>query len=260
MNEPILQVRLPHTPWTDPRTARLPGTLPLTDDRWIVRDEAFAAQMAERDRLIAEQAEEVHALTQAARPAADELYATVLARLAGDAGYRFGATSVLRPDGVEVPLDPDRPLLTLGRLVQEDLCLMEKHGAEHMLTGAILCFPASWSLDEKLGRGLIGIHRTVRHYDDGLRPRVQRMFDALRADQPLWRMNALVYVNPALHQPAREGAPRTDRTNGRFVRAERQCIVKLPRTGAVVFAIHTYLVRLDSLAEAEREALLAARL
>jgi hypothetical protein len=260
MSEPILQERLPHAPWTDPRTARLPGTLPLTDDSWIVQDEAFAAQMAERDRLIAERPGAVHALTEAARPAAEELCDLVLARLAAAPGYRVGPGSAERPDGVPVPLDRTQPLLTLGRLVQEDLCLLQKRGGEHVLTGAILCFPASWSLDEKLGRGLVGIHRTVRHYDEDLRPRVQRMFDLLRPGAPLWRMNALVYVNPALHQPGREGAPRTDRTGGQYVRAERQCILKLPRTGAVVFAIHTWQVLLDSLAPEERTALFSARL
>jgi hypothetical protein len=41
-------------------------------------------------------------------------------------GYRVGAETVVRPDGVEVPLNGGEPMLTLGRLVQEDLCLMEK--------------------------------------------------------------------------------------------------------------------------------------
>ena len=79
---------------------------------------------------------------------------------------------------------------------------MEKQGPEHVLTGACLCFPASWALSEKLGRPLIGIHRTVPVYQEDLARRVQRMFDVIRVDQPLWRMNALVYANPALHQPA----------------------------------------------------------
>ena len=149
---------------------------------------------------------------------------------------------------------------TLGRLVQEDLCLMQKIDTEHVLTGAALCFPASWSLDEKLGRPLVGIHRTVKPYEPDLAHRVQRMFDLMRPEQPLWRMNALVYVNPDLHQPGREGAPRIDRRSGQFVRAERQTLKRLPQTGAILFAIHTYVVRLDTLSEAERQGLETARL
>jgi len=86
------------------------------------------------------------------------------------------------------------------------------------------------------------------------------MFDAIRVEQPLWRMNALVYVDPTLHQPRREGDPRTDRRGGQYLRAERQCFVRLPQTGAVVFSIHTYVIRLEHLTQVERDGLIEARL
>jgi hypothetical protein len=44
------------------------------------------------------------------------------------------------------------------------------------------------------------------------------------------------------------------------VRSERQTLVRLPQTGAVLFAIHTYVVALDSLTPAERAGLETARL
>lgn len=260
MSEPILQNSLPFAPWLDPRTARLPGVLPVEGGDWLRVDEAFAGQMAERDRLILGLPHVVGALLERGRPAAEELWQVVLSRLSQADGYKVGRSRVLRPDGVEVPLDRDRPLLTLGRLVQEDLCLMEREGDEHVLTGAVLCFPASWSLDEKIGRPLIGIHRTVNPYDGDMARRVQRMFDAIRPEKPLWRMNALVYADPTLHQPGREDSPRTDRRGGQYLRAERQCLVKLPRTGAVVFSIHTYVVRLADLTEEMRAGLEGARL
>ncbi len=256
----ILQSHLPLAPWMDPRTARLPGVLPVEGQDWLVQDDAFAAQMALRDQLIRDHPGAVLGQRPEGLTAAEELFDLILARLTRDRGYAVGADHVTRPDGVSVPLDRAAPLKTLGRLVQEDLCLMEKQGAEHVLTGACLCFPASWALSEKLGRPLIGIHRTVPVYQADLARRVQRMFDVIRVDQPLWRMNALVYANPALHQPAYEGAPRTDRRGGQFVRAERQTLLRLPRTGAVLFAIHTYVVRLSSLTEAELAGLELARL
>lgn len=260
MSKPILQRALPFAPWLDSRTARLPGVLPIEDGDWLRVDEAFAGQMAERDRLILDLPHVVGALPDRGRAAAEELWEVVLGHLSQADGYKIGCNSVLRPDGVEVPLDRDRPLLTLGRLVQEDLCLMEREGDEHVLTGAVLCFPASWSLDEKIGRPLIGIHRTVKPYDGDMARRVQRMFDAIRPEKPLWRMNALVYADPTLHQPGREDSPRTDRRGGQYLRAERQCLVKLPRTGAVVFSIHTYVVRVSDLTEEMRAGLEGARL
>ena len=256
----ILHSALPHSPWMDPRLARLPGVLPLEREDWLAVDEAFGPQMALRDQLIADIPHIVLGQLPQGQEAAEELYDLILARLATTPGYVVTPEAVTRPDGVTVPLDRATPLKTLGHLVQEDLCLMQDVGGEHVLTGACLCFPASWSLSEKLGRPLIGIHRMVKVYEEDLARRVQRMFDMIRVGQPLWRMNALVYVNPDLHQPGFEAAPRIIRRGGDYVRAERQTLVRLPRTGAVLFAIHTYVVRLDSLTEAERAGLVAARL
>lgn len=260
MSAPILQSRLPFAPWMDPRTARLPGILPVQGDDWLRVDDAFAGQMAERDRLFAEKPWLVLGMLDTARPAADELYRMILSRLAQTPGYQVDPGSVRRPDGVVVPLRPDQPMLTLGRLVQEDLCLMEQQGDEHVLTAAALCFPASWWLPEKLGRPLLGIHVPVPDYDPEIARRVQRLFDAIRPGQPLWRANALVYRDPTLHQPRRESDPRTDRRGGSFVRSERQCLVRLPETRAVLFSIHTYVVRIETLTPDEREGLEASRL
>jgi len=257
---PILQSKLPRAPWMDPNLARLPGVHPVTGDDWLVVDEAYAGQMARRDDLILNAPDRVLGMTPEGGPAADELYDLILTRLAHQPGYSIGATHAIRPDGASIPLDRAKPLKTLGRLVQEDLCLMEKQGDEHVLTAACLCFPASWSLDEKLGRPLLGIHRPVKVYDDNLAKRVQRLFDVIRPEQPLWRMNSLVYTDPELHQPKREGSTRTDRRGGQFLRAERQTLLRLPRSKAVLFAIHTYVVALSSLTQAERDGLIEARL
>lgn len=260
MSAPILQSYLPHAPWMDPRTARLPGTLPIEANDWLRVDDAFAGQMAERDRLITEQECKVHALLEQGRVAAEELFDAVLAQLAKVDGYNITDVAARRPDGITVELNRRQPLLTLGRLVQEDLCLMERQGEEYVLTGAVLCFPASWSLEEKLGRSLVGIHQTVKPYDEDLARRVQRMFDLIRPEQPLWRMNALVYRDPTLHQPRRENDPRTDRRGGQYLRAERQCLMRLPETRAIVFSIHTYMVHLDNLTKEQRVGLETARL
>ncbi|WP_426033533.1 heme-dependent oxidative N-demethylase family protein [Cypionkella sp. TWP1-2-1b2] len=197
----------------------------------------------------------MHALPEAALPAALELYDRVLGKLRSTAGFEVGATAVRRPDGVLVALDRDRPLLTLGRLVQEDLCLMQRVSAEHALTAAVLCFPASWTLAEKLGRSMLGIHIPVESYAEDLARRVQRLFDAIRPEQPLWRMNFHIYESPALFHPRRESYRHPTARAGAYMRAERQCLLRLPQTGAVVFSIHTYQVRLDSLTPSDHAAL-----
>ena len=253
--QPILQSHLPFAPWMDPRTSRLPGILPLTDGHWTLIDDAFAGQMAERDRLIAADPTSVHALQDRAIPAAQELYATLLETLSARPGYQVGPHEIRRPDGIIVPLDPDQPLLTLGRLFQEDFCILEQDGPEHILTAAILCFPASWTLAQKLGRPMIQIHRPVESYTPDIARRVQRLFDAVRPEQPIWRANSLIYDDPTLHQPRREGERRPRPVAKTYARSERQCLIRLPQSRAVVFAIHTYIVQMTDLSPSVAEGL-----
>lgn len=243
----ILQGHLPFAPWADPRTRRLPGILPLEMADWLVVDDAYAAQMALRDRLIAERPEAVHALLPMAQAAADELYALVLPLLPG-LGFAAVAGGMRRPDGVVVPLDPARPLITLGRLCQEDFCLLQEDGAgEHLLSGAILCFPAGWRLDQKIGRPMMRIHLPVAKYTEDVGRRVQRLMDAVRPGAPLWRANAHQSRAP-LFNPMPEDAPK-DVAEGAlpWIRSERQVLLRLPESRAVVFSIHTWRVRTEDL-------------
>ncbi len=253
---PVLHAGLPFAPWADARTRRLPGILPIEPGDWLLVDEAFAGQMALRTTLIAEKPEVVHVLDPSAEPAASELLARVLTDLPG-LGYRVAAAEVVRPDGITVALDRDAPLITLGHLCQNDFCILEKLGDVHVLTGAILCFPASWTLSEKFLRPLIGLHQRVPSYDEDVSRRVQRLFDAIRPEQPLWRANALHYEDAELFHPRTEAEPRRKPQGlGGFIRSERQCFVKMPVSGAVVFSIHTCLIRDESLT-AEQAAALA---
>jgi hypothetical protein len=243
----ICQNTLPHLPWMTPATARLPGVQPLDGADWLVVDDAFGPQMALRDRLLAKRRDAVYAMTPRGEGAAAALLALILARLGP--GYVRAGDAVTRPDGVTVDLCADAPLVTAARLVQEDLCLMQPDGTgEHVLSGAVLCFPASWTLAEKIGRPLTRIHLPVAAYDGGMAARVQRLFDSIREDRPLWRQNALVYADPALHQPRPEAAPRRDtREQGRYLRSEIQCFVRVPSSDAVAFTIHTYVVPLAAI-------------
>lgn len=256
-HEPVLQDGLPDAPWCDPVAWRLPGIQPIDPGGWLIRDEAFAGQLALRDRLIETREDEVHALLPEALPAARECLDIALDTFASDAGYRIGLNAVRRPDGVTVPLDRAAPFLTLGRLAQADICLMENRAGSHVLTGAILCFPAYWTLAEKIGKPLEPIHRPVRRYTADVSRRVQRLFDAIRPERALWRANAHLHRDPDLFTPKREAEPerRCSLDEARYVRSERQVLRRLPATSAVVFTIHTRMVPVEKLSDEQRAAL-----
>lgn len=222
----------------------LPGMAPAAADDWLRVDEAYGAQMQRRLELFSQARDAVLWMEPTALNAAREVLAEALAVLPS-LGFTVGGSDVTCPDGRVVPLDLGEPLLTLGMLVQEDICILRKHGAEHVLVGAVLCFPASWRLAEKAGKPLIGIHEPVQEYDNDLARRVQRLFDGVRAGRPLWRFNRLWYDDPELHQPRSATAPRRiepDRKAAPYIRSERQCIVRMPVSDVVVFSIHTFVV------------------
>lgn len=245
---PILQDALPHTPWTDPALSRLPGLRPV-EGAWIVVDEVYSAQLAEKARLLAARRDDVLRALPRSAAAQAELLEVALATL--PAGFVRHGDAVERPDGVVAPLDGP-PLEVLSRLLQEDLLLLERDGAEHVLTAGLLCFPASWTLAEKVGHPLTRIHRPVPEYDTPLAGRVQRLFDRLPEGPGLWRANVLGYAGPALFQPRAEAGPRDRDAAPQYLRSERQTMLRLPRTGAVLFAVHTWMVPLDRLTAAQR--------
>ncbi|MEP4194196.1 MAG: DUF3445 domain-containing protein [Aliishimia sp.] len=242
MHTEILQSELPE----DMRKLRgLPGIQPV-NGAWLRVDDAYSGQMARRLALLDRHRVDVLACPEVAMTPALEVLDNVVPLLPA-LGYVVQDAVVQCPDGRDVHLDRKDPLDTLGRLLQCDLCLLHKpQGAqEHLLGAAVLCFPASWSLHEKIGRPMMAIHSPVDEYDDSLGRRVQRLLDGVQVGRPLWRFNSLFYEDAELHQPRSETAPREDLSPSEsrpFNRAERQTLLRLPESRWVLFAIHTYVV------------------
>ena len=226
-----------YAPWADPRLARKPGTMPLDPADWLETGADTAAQMAYRGVLIETAREVVLAGLPESEEAQAELRETVVAHT-----------------DVAVPDDPS-PLGQVGRMVQEDFCLLQQRAdeEEYRLTAAILCFPSRWSLAEKLGHPLTHIHGPVPDYTDDLARRVNRLFEGVRVGRPLWRANWTVHPTDELHQPSGEWRQAED--GPLHIRVERQTFLRLPRSKAVVFGIRTYVDPLDALSDAEAQAL-----
>ena len=237
----ILQKQIPY----DTTYPNLPGTRPISPDEWIICDDAFSQQMALRDKLIETKKDKVLAISDEAEEAAVELLKMTLDFCVSKLGYKKNVNKVIRPDKVSVEIDLNEPMTFLGRLVQNDFCILQKRDNEHVLTAAALCFPASWSLEEKFLKPLIDIHIPVKAYDDNIAKRVQRLFDGLQTNRPVWRFNALYYEDPNLFQPRSVNQPRRKPAPNKikYFRSERQTLIKLPDTGAIIFGIHTFVVR-----------------
>ncbi len=222
---------------------RLPGMQPVQGG-WITVDDAYAAQIATKRDLLQTRRAAVLAVLPRAQDACAEMLEVTAKDLSQLPGFTVNDDAVTCPDGRSVTRDSTDPLLTLAQLLQEDICILQKHGGSYVLTAALLCFPASWMLAEKIGKPLGPIHAPVPGFGAEMTARVTRLFDNLRTDQPLWRANLLAYEDPTLFQPRTEADPRpVGDGQSRYLRSERQTLLRLPDSDAVAFTIHTTVTR-----------------
>jgi len=247
----ILQSSFPY----DPLERRpLPGIAPLDPDKWLWIDGAYTGQIGEKKRLLEKRRSEVLMQDSVANDACEELLEVVLAHLLRDhSGFSREGSQITCPDDRVVSAQ-GAPLEVLSQLVQEDFCVLQKLPGqeEHILTAGLLAFPASWRLSDKFMQPLTLIHVPVDSYDVNIARRVQRLFDGIQAGRPLWRYNALWYQDATLHQPRSAGETRPFCDSGAsYLRSERQTLLRLPQTQAVVFGIHTFVVAQDAMASAK---------
>ena len=254
--ETITQSKLFVEPWLKPATSRLPGVNLLNWDDWLLVDDAFDQQMEYRDHLLSEKRAEVFASNPIAEGAKKELLRKICNNLDSKQGYTVASGRVTRPDGITVPLEDDDALVTAGRLVQQDFCLLERGEHEHILRAGVLCFPSSWRLAEKIDKPMSVIHIPVQSYSPELAKRVQRIFDNIGESNPVWRANYLYYATANLFQPNRESG--IDSKTGNWVRVERQSLVYLPESKYLAFGIHTHVVPISSFSAKEKKVFLEA--
>lgn len=240
------------------------GLQALKPEDWIEIGPDRAEQLAERRRLLDTRRQEVLAALPESEAACREL----LDRLAAFLPARFPrlyarerALLYCRTTGERLAVEggDSHPLDTIGRLVQEDFCLLQSDPARdagaYRLTAAVLCFPARWRLADKLGRPMLEIHAPVPGYAETLGRPVDRFLSLLKPEKPVWRVNWSLIDDPALFQPTGHGRGTRDpsitaENAGRrvFLRCERQTLCRLPKSGAVVFGIRTHQHPLASLA------------
>ncbi len=227
------------------------GLRTLDPSTWFLLDEHYETELAERRRLLTEQREAVFQVLPEAEAAGKEVLEQVLAFLTEHHPASFswdGTCFQNHRTGEEWDLQhpTQAPLELAGRLVQEDLCVMQPHAdsGEYHLTAACLCFPTRWRLAEKLGQPMSVIHGPVPGYAEQLNAPVNRFLERLTPERSLWRYNWSLNEDPTLFQPGTSETSGTDpaltaENAGEqvWVRVERQTLRRLPRTQAVLFTI-----------------------
>ena len=238
---------------------------------WIEIDEHFEGQLADRRRLLDQrQGEVLGALPESAAGQA-EVLELLLDHLPQRFPEHYRRTNgelinLVTGERFELAEWAGTPLELAGRLVQEDLCLLQRGAAGYRLVAAILCFPAHWRLSDKLGHPLDVIHEPVPGFGERLAPTVDRFFTGLQVLRPVWRANWSLVDTPERflppeHRKAGKALDAERAGETLWLRVERQTLRRLPRSGDVLFGIRTYVEPLASAVDGAQAAQgLAARI
>jgi hypothetical protein len=236
---------------------------------WVV-DEHYEAEVAERARILAADPARCQVLPHMQLAAWDvvEHITTSLARdypqhfsLVADGEQRTWTNGLVGLEQTFTPGDPAtlplEPFEWITRQVQEDVELLDQRGDDLFLDAGILTFGADWSLDFDLGMSFLEIHGPVpRVHELGVIPRAHRFLLGLTADAPFRRTNWTLTVDRRLDTgterypewgPARASLTPADVGRRVHLRIEVQHLIRLPRSNAVMFGIHTHLVSLEDL-------------
>ena len=203
---------------------------------WLDFDKSFDAFMAEKKRLMAEIPQKVFQAEVGTQDAQEEVLALI-------SDYVQKHKLPMQETDVS-----DAPLLKAAMMVQEDLVIMRKSDAGWRLVAGSVCFPSSWSLQEKLGKPLHDVHAPVPGFNKGSRNAgmIDRIFDHLQIGMPVERFNWSIYNDDALYHDDRSGEQTSGGTE-HFLRVERQTLTKLAKTGDILFTIRIYVDPFDAL-------------
>jgi hypothetical protein len=245
------------------------GLVTVPEPTWFEIDERYVEEMAERRELLATRHGDVFGAlpqSEAARREALDMVAAHLPRHHPTWFQQAGAHLANHLTGETWDLEtlPCDPLELAGRLVQEDLCVVQVGPDGPVFTAGIVCFPSRWRLHEKLGHPLATVHQHVPIYPDRLARPVDRFMQHLKPDRIASRVNWSIPDDPALFQPTGKWRTAADDTitaenagERLFLRVERQTLRRLPVSDAVLFGIRVHRYPLHEIAATPE---LAARL
>jgi hypothetical protein len=136
---------------------------------------------------------------------------------------------------------PRERLHAIGGALEPDFLLLkpDESGAMKLLAGCV-CFPSSWSLEEKMGRPLDFIHRVVPGLNEQLGPPIAQFLRRMAPDIAWLRTNWGLSRSAELNQHPNRALPRLDasvKPDEVWLRVEHQALVALPKSGGVLFGI-----------------------
>jgi|SRR6185295_1227611 len=143
--------------------------------------------------------------------------------------------------------------VALGRVWEPDLLfLRSEENAQPELVGGCVCFPSSWSFEQKIGNPLDFIHAPVPTLNEQFANPVKQFLARMKPGISWERINWGLSRTPELNQHPNRRLPRLDSSaelKEVWFRIEYQSLVALPRTGSILFGIRLIIEPLNTLRE-----------
>jgi len=239
---PLIPARTPpHAPFRAGAPRFVPALQPISTADWLTPD--TEAHVLDWKQAMLDRSEEIHRAMPGSDAAASE-----------------AADLVGRAVGAPVAGD----LMAASRRVSDDLVIMTPGASGWTCAALTLTAPTFFAIEDVIGRGIAVLHGPV---PDAARlsARIERVFEGLQPGTMLERFNWTLQAGADRFTP--DAAPLRTRARGvdreawrtlLHLRVERQTIVKLPGTGAVLFTIRVCLDPVASLPVEDHRALAAA--
>lgn len=250
------------------------GLTPIQPGDWLREDGDYKTELAEKHHLMTQRPQDVFEARPTSAAVAEELLRTIADELTQAHPKMFQRngdviTNTQTGDTWDIshtnPADVlEHPLVKAGRMVQEDLILMEKNPTSGKIefTAGYVSFPSRWNFREKMGENIWGVHQPVPDLNAQAGISIEAMLERMLPTKPLWRINWSVHDLPDMHQlvssnTCHKAQPTTITADNAgdtlWLRVERQTLRKLPISNAVVFALKTYVYPLKDLSQTVKE-------
>lgn len=249
------------------------GIKTLPHDEWLLLDNTYQTITEKRARITQNEREHTVLTQPEAKESVHEVYEMCLDFLMKRYPMYFAVdekdpsmilnkirNEKMHRDPNEYP-DTETLIRVLARNMQEDflILLFDEKTEQYYLRSGSFAFPSGFDPAQKMNLSLKDIHGPVPLYKQSIEKAMDKFFRRLKPGNWVYRLNWGVQSHDKLYAPDLNHAAedevvepldpeKLDFTNV-FLRVERQVLLRLPKTNALLFTIRTYVTPISELRE-----------
>ncbi|GMG25173.1 unnamed protein product [Ambrosiozyma monospora] len=266
----------PFRPFKNKKYNMTMATRRLDPEEFFVLERTYLNRINLKKKILKERPQNHMICHESAVPALREIYDTTFGFLLKRFPMYFetiddGKTFHNKITGDKFPMDNlklsvDELLVNVALNTEEDFLFMLKNSDdpefshEYMLRGTVTCFPAGFDPVAKSNLPLTRIHEPVPHYKTKLQTSMNKFFTRLQPYEFIVRNNWSIQSHTKLSALSGNHGSKNDKEediiplnvneldfNKVFLRVEKQCFTRLPKTGAIFMLIRTYTTPLSKI-------------